>query len=36
MGISVNAGEDVLPYGWFDDWLDGRLMMLKNLDDVEN
>jgi Ser/Thr protein kinase RdoA (MazF antagonist) len=34
MGISANAGEDVLPYGWFtDDWFDERLAMLKSLDD---
>ncbi|MBE9054231.1 phosphotransferase [Nostocales cyanobacterium LEGE 11386] len=32
MGISANAGEDILPYGWFtDDWLDARLAMLRNL-----
>lgn len=32
MGISANAGEDILPYGWFtDDWLDTRLAMLKIL-----
>ncbi|MBW4559267.1 MAG: phosphotransferase [Trichormus sp. ATA11-4-KO1] len=32
MGISANAGEDILPYGWFtDDWLDARLAILRNL-----
>ncbi len=32
MGINTNAVGDVLPYGWFDDdWLDGRLRMLRSL-----
>ncbi len=36
MGINTNAVGDVLPYGWFtDDWLDGRLGMLRSLHDVE-
>ena len=36
MGINTNAVGDVLPYGWFtDDWLDGRLGMLRSLDHVE-
>ncbi|WP_026736501.1 phosphotransferase [Fischerella sp. PCC 9605] len=33
MGISANAVEDVLSYGWFDDdWLDARLGLFRNLD----
>ncbi|QLE57382.1 phosphotransferase [Nostoc sp. TCL26-01] len=33
MGISANAGEEILPYGWFtDEWLDSRLTMLRSLD----
>ncbi len=33
MGISANAVDDVLAYGWFDDdWLDGRLSMLRNFE----
>ncbi|MEA5506253.1 phosphotransferase [Halotia wernerae UHCC 0503] len=33
MGISANAVDDVLAYGWFDDdWLDGRLSMLRSFE----
>ncbi|MBH8552536.1 phosphotransferase [Nostocaceae cyanobacterium CENA357] len=33
MGISANAVDDVLAYGWFDnDWLDGRLSMLRDFE----
>ncbi len=33
MGISANAVDDVLAYGWFDDdWLNGRLSMLRDFE----
>lgn len=36
MGISASLVEDVLAYGWFtDEWIDARLALFKNLDDVE-